>query len=511
MTDYPVTPTTFQAALDKAVAGDRVLLKPGTYEGVYTISRRRGTRQRPIVIEPAPGVDPRTCAISRGVSAAKFRRKSNRLAQYALEIGYDFPGLYPWIDDASLRIYRCQHVIVRGLAFSKSWPTHIFIESAADIGIQDCAFEDATFCIGALGAVTRDILIEKCTWTQDTVPDRLWQQIPWFRVHGETVDEAKDYRLFDGDFFRSNEISGGVTIRHCTIRAAFNAIHGYNTSAEAALNRDFHIHHNRFEQIRDNVFEPEDGASNWWFHHNDMIDVHKWFSIECETRGPIYIFSNTGSFRTQQGSNTFPGDTDDNKGGAVFKPIKNVDRAKGPFAGLYVFHNSFLTRSSYIKKGLLPGLSHRNNAIAYAPAEGETPRTSGFFGKVHGPEYDKRFTSSWSRWNIDFDGDVVGFPSFADEVLAARYPLGKHTSDKGPHFSGAGHTPCDFELTANSPARGSSIAFSLLLPSGHWSSPGGLNVGALQDAPGSRESTRFQGPAFVPTLAKRQYDTFVGR
>ncbi|WP_434054931.1 MAG: hypothetical protein RDA78_08710 [Roseibium sp.] len=510
MTDFLVKPETFQAALDQASAGDKVQLTPGTYDGVYTISRRRGTEDRPIVIEPALGVDPGACKISQGVSADTFRPISNRLAKYALEIGYDFPGLYPWIDDASLRIYRCQHVIVRNLVFSKAWPTHIFIESAADISIQNCAFEDATFCIGALGAVTRDILIEHCTWTQDTVPDRLWHRIPWFRVHGETVDEEKDYRLFDGDFFRSNEIAGGVTIRHCSIRSAFNAIHGYNTSAEARLNRDFHIHHNRFEQIRDNVFEPEDGASNWWFHHNDMIDVHKWFSIECVTRGPIYIFSNTGSFRTQQGSDPFAGDEDENNGGAVFKPIKKVERAKGPFNGLYVFHNSFITRSSYIKKGLLPGLSHKNNAIAYAAAKTDTPRTNGFFGKVHQPEYDKRFTSSWSRWNIDFDGDVVGFPSFADEVLAARYPLGDHTIDEGPDFSGAGHALEEFELGPNSLGRGSSISFRVLLPSGHWASPGGLNVGALQGEPGSPSSNRFEGPAFQPTLGERHYDTFVG-
>lgn len=510
MTDYPVAPETFQAVLDRASAGDRVQLTPGTYDDVYTISRRRGEEGRPIVIEPAPGVDPAECMISRGVSAEAFRRKSNRLAQCSLEIGYDFPGLYPWIDDASLRIYRCQHVVVRGLAFSKSWPTHIFIESAADIVIQECAFEDATFCIGALGAVTRDILIENCTWTQDTVPDRLWHRIPWHRVHGETVEEEKDYRLFDGDFFRSNEISGGVTIRHCMIKAAFNAIHGFNTSAQAELNRDFHIHHNRFEQIRDNVFEPEDGASNWWFHHNDMIDVHKWFSIECETRGPMYIFSNTGSFRTQQGSDPFPGDKDENKGGAVFKPIKKVERAKGPFDGLYVFHNSFVTRSSYIKKGLLPGLSHRNNAIRYAAAKSDAPRTNGFFGKVHEAEYEKRFTSSWDRWSIDFDGDVVEFPSFADEVVAAGYPLGGHTNDEGPGFSGAGHALQEFELDPDSPARGTSIAFSVQLPSGVWSSPGGLNVGALQGEPGSPASDRFQGPAFEPTLGERHYDTFVG-
>lgn len=510
MNVIPVDPETFQLALDAASAGDRIQLKPGSYTGVYTISRRHGAASRPIVIEPAPGVDPKDCEISRGVSADEFRLPANRLAQYALQIGYDFPGLYPWIDDASLRIYRCQHVVVRGLAFSKSWPTHVFIESAADISLQDCAFEDATFCIGALGAVTRDILIENCTWTQDTVPDRLWQQIPWFRVHGEKVDAEKDYRLFDGDFFRSNEISGGVTIRHCTIKAAFNAIHGFNTSAQAALNRDFHIHHNRFEQIRDNVFEPEDGASNWWFHHNDMIDVHKWFSIECATRGPMYIFSNTGSFRTQQGPDPSQGEKDDNRGGAVFKPIKKVARATGPFSGLYVFHNSFITRSSYIKKGLLPGLSHRNNAIAYASAKGEPSRKNGFFGKVHEPEYDKRFTSSWSRWTIDFDGDVVEFPSFAAEIHAARYPLGKNTDDQGPDFAGAGHTPQEFELTSNSPARGTSIAFSILLPSGHWSSPGGLNVGALQGQPGSPASDRFQGPVFQPTLEERHYDTFVG-
>ncbi|WP_162946902.1 hypothetical protein [Ruegeria sp. EL01] len=510
MTQILVTPDSLQEALDKASAGDRIQLQAGRYDGVYTISRRRGTEHNKIVIEPAQDTDPTDCQISQRMTAEEFRPKSNRLAQSSLDLGYSFPGLYPWIDDARLRVFRCEHVTVRGLCFRQSWPTHIFIDASRDVVVQDCRFEDATFCIGAFGPTTRDILVERCTWTQDIVPNRIWHQIPWHRIHGATVDTAGDYRLFDGDFFRSNEISGGVTIRHCKIKAAFNAIHGYNTSLQAPLNRDFNIYQNSFEQIRDNVFEPEDGASNWWFHHNDLVDVHKWFSIECVTRGPMFIFSNIGSFRTWQGSDPLPGDTDENTGGAVFKALKKATDAKGPFDRLNVFHNSFLTRSAYIKKGLLPGMNHLNNAVSYSPSSGEPPRTKGFFGSVEKAEYRKRFTSSWQKWNIRFDGDVIGFPAFAQELNQPMYPLGADIVECDPMFIGQGRNAADFELAANSPARTASIPMHLQLPSSQWSSNGGDNVGALQGPPGSPTSNRFPGPSFAPTLAKLDYETFMG-
>ncbi|MEP3333298.1 hypothetical protein [Sedimentitalea sp.] len=510
LTNILVNPETFQEALDKASAGDRIQLQSGKYDRVYTISRRRGTSTNQITIEPAREIDPQECKIGQGISAEEFRPTSNRLAQKSLDIGYSFPGLYPWIDDACLRIFRCEHVTVKGLHFCQSWPTHIFVEASRDIVIQDCHFEDATFCIGASGSVTRDITVEHCTWTQDTVPHRIWQQIPWYRIHGGAVDLTGDYRLFDGDFFRSNEISGGVTIRHCEIKAAFNAIHGYNTSLQAPLNRDFNIYHNRFEQIRDNVFEPEDGASNWWFHHNDLIDVHKWFSIECVTRGSMFIFSNTGTFHTQQGSNPFPGDIDENNGGAVFKALKKATDARGPFDSLNVFHNSFITRSAYIKKGLLPGLKHMNNAVSYVSAASDTARTKGFFGDVTKPEYRKRFTSSWEKWNIKFDGDVIGFPAFAEELEQPRYPLGNDVIDDDPLFIGQGNSVGDFELSVHSPARNASIPMDIQLPSGIWSSDGEDNVGALQGPPGSPTSNRFQGPKFESTLGKLKYETYLG-
>jgi len=504
-----VTPDTFQEALDRASAGDCIHLQAGDYDGRYTLSRKQGSPNQPIVIEPAPGTDPETCKISQGISADCFRPVSNRLAQRSRDLGYRLPGLYPWIDDASLRLYRCAHVTLRGLKFCLSWPTHIFIDASRGITIHDCHFEDATYCIGARGETTQDILIEHCTWTQDTVPDRLWSQIPWVRMHGETVDLRDDYRLFDGDFFRSNEISGGVTIRHCVIKAAFNAIHGYNASMLDGLNRDFNISHNRFEQIRDNVFEPEDGASNWWFHHNHMVDVHKWFSIQCPTRGPMYIFSNTGTFRTQQGAHPLPGETDEYVGGAVFKAIGKVKDAQGPFGDLHVFHNSFVTRSRYIKKGVLPGLKHTNNAIAYRPAHGEDPRQGGFFGTRYGPEYAKRFTSNWARWDIRFEGDVICFPAFPDEVRAAGYPLSKTVVGGDPGFVDDSAEPDALAVSAQSPAANASLPLTLELPSGPWSAPGGQTVGAWQGPPDAPASTRFDGPKFEATLGTTPCETTV--
>ena len=117
------------------------------------------------------------------------------------------------------------------------------------------------------------------------------------------------------------------------------------------------MHDCLFFEIRNNVLEAEDVATNWWFHRNKIHNAHKPFSIELRKGGAFYIFSNCWWFDSVQG----PRGYGVHRGGGMFK-----FRKKKPGQTLkpsYVFHNSIATRSDYARKELLAGLKHFNNAI----------------------------------------------------------------------------------------------------------------------------------------------------
>ena len=256
-------------------------------------------------------------------------------------------------------------------------PTHVFLSDSQHVEISACHFLDGTFCIGADGQRSRHILIDGCTWTQDRAPGRMWSDLEWFRIHGAgkqypKVDIERDWRLFDGDFFRSTSIAGGVTIRNCHIRAAFNAIHGYNGARDLRLNRDFHIHDNIFEDIRDNAIDRARGCGR------ELVGgittafgtCTRPFSYQLGRSEYLYLFSNLFDFDSIQGPDLPDSPYELNRGGGIFKlerKPKNVHPPHGPF---YVFHNSLRTRSDYLRKGIAAGLVHRNNAIECVPTAG---------------------------------------------------------------------------------------------------------------------------------------------
>jgi hypothetical protein len=234
----------------------------------------------------------------------------------------------------------------------------------------------STFAIGAIGSRTHGITIRHCSWLQDPVPGRIWRVIPWGRIHDPIVDIEHDWRLFDGDFFRGDGIKGGVTIEHCRIGQAFNAIHLFNDHGDLGLARDVVVRDCTFFEIRDNVLEPETAAGNWWCYRNRLFNVHKWFSFEGRQSQYFYIFANLAWFDSIQG----PAQGDDNRGGGVFKLAKNVDQ---PFGPNYVFHNSFVTRSDYARNGILAGMKHFNNAILCVNQAGpDFDQFPNFFGNL---------------------------------------------------------------------------------------------------------------------------------
>jgi len=487
-------PEDAQGALDRACAGDIIEFEKGVYYARLVLRNRHGTDRKPIILR-AKG----RALFSMDVSAEDFREDGNRLSKQVQDegvLGDGYPGLWPWMMDGRLCLFDCSHIRVEGFHFRKSWPTHIAIQNAQNVEIRGCDFEDGTFAVGATGVKTRHITIDRCSWLQDPEPGRIWQKIPWQAIHGAPPDDPpvnirQDWRLYDGDFYRGSEIAGDVTISNCRIGQAFNAIHLFNDHNSLDLCSNLHVHHCVFFEIRDNVIEAEKSAVNWWFHHNVIVNCHKLFSFELIRNPHVYLFSNLCWYNSIQGP-----EGDDNRGGGVFK--LNA-RAKPPFGPVNVFHNSIVTRSDYIRKGVFAGLKHANNAILGVPQAGDGfDEHPDFFGNLRAAakRVKKRFTVEWNRYGIDMAGDQICYSGWPDELRKKGYPIDGTIEPGNPDFvdphsddeSGSG-----LQLGKQSSCRGTGQALSLILPDGKpWSSKAGSDVGAWQG------KKQFAGPDYRP-------------
>ncbi len=501
MKTITVTPLTAKEVLSTLDPGSEVIFAAGNYEEILELELKSAPDDVLTILRGEPGA-----IITMGLSAEEYRETGNVLAKAVQDRG-GFPGLYPYKMNGRFKLKNCANVIIENLTFEKSWPTHIAIENCQDLIIRTCEFQDATFAIAATGEATYGITIEECNWVQDRQPGRMWLDIPWFRIHGDQedkhppVDVKEDWRLFDGDFFRAEDIAGGVTIRHCKIGQAFNAIHLYNTKLDPRISIDINVHDCHFYEIRDNVLEPEKAAFNWWFWNNTIKNAHKPFSIDVVKGGAFYIFSNLWWFDSIQG----PEDIDKNRGGGMFKFSKKIPKKR--MARSYVFHNSIATRSDYARKGLLYGLQHLNNAI-WVIREGidygdlilKKPK---FFGDLSVPDSDpeylnERFTTSWRRLDIRFEGNVVYDESWPDELHDNGYDQIQKSIPADPLFKNFRNKD-DLTLKEGSPCVGQSRAQTIEMPIGDdWHLSAGQDIGAYQ----GDELTK--GPAFRPVADQRK-------
>ena len=491
---FHVTPATVQQRLNLAQPGDEIVLQAGDYRARLRLQGRSGTAAMPITVRADPGAH-----LDQGLDAQAYRVRGNQLSQDVYEgrvPGYPvhaYPGLYPWMKDGQLVLDNCRHVRLLNLSIRQSWPTLIALVDCRHIEIGGATLLDGTFAIAARGTTTSDISIHDCTWVQDVVANRMWREIDWRRIHGTPGDkygwpmnQVEDWRLFDGDFFRGYDIAGGIRVLRCQVTAAFNAIHLFNPSRNRNLCRDVEVAHCTFTEIRDNIFEAEDMAYNWWFHHNEIVNAHKWFSIEQEDTGYFYFFANRAWYDSIQG----PKDDKHSQGG-VFK-IPTVE----PVAGgtLYVFNNSFCTHGSYLGNGLLTDVVHQNNAVRLAATAdpGFDPAKAGsVFGDLTAApgDIDERFTTEWSRLQIRMRNDVLAHASWPGGVKNAGYAI-EPALGTDPAF--INWSRGDLKLAAGSPCSGASRAFDVELVDGNvWRAPDTGDIGAWQGG------SLFAGPPFV--------------
>ncbi|RED52048.1 hypothetical protein [Aestuariispira insulae] len=480
-----VTPETAREVLKNIEPGDHVRFEKGHYKQSLFIRlgnlHEEGAPQT--IFDAEKGV-----VIGAGVSADDFREEGNERSIPDGTPEHSFPGLYPFIDEAHVTIRESRGLEWRGFHFEESWPTHIFLDRVRDVRLVDCHFLDATFAIGATGRETYGIEIEDCSWLQDRVPGRIWRKIPWWRMHGAEgdgyppVDVKGDWRMFDGDFFRSLNIRGGVAMRRCRIGQAFNAFHMYNDDYEPDVSLDVEIHDCDFFEIRDNVLEAEQACTNWWFHNNRVWNTHKPLSLEIRGGGGLFLFANRFWFDSVQG----PQGYDANRGGGMFKFGKKPP--KSPMQPSYFFHNSIASRSDYARKGRLAGLQHFNNALRFVRRGTDYSHFIEDLPEIFGnlsadpslPEYIRdRFAIDWAEYDISFRNDVVFHEAWPGILMDNGYNEIASASSQEPGF--ADWLTGDFRLSEGSPCRVGSMARSLALPAGgHWTLAGGQDIGALQ-------------------------------
>ncbi|MEL6946670.1 MAG: hypothetical protein AAFO73_03445 [Pseudomonadota bacterium] len=459
--DYP--------RLKRVKAGDRIQFDSAHFTTPLVLDGLVGLPDKPIVLEPARKRNDHPPTFSSGMDEEKARLWSNRISRDR-EASGNYPTVAHLGDQALLILRNCQFVTIQSLNFDGCWPAAIYLDHCQNLAIHDVHFRSGTLAIGAAGLSSHDIVVQHCFWQQDTSPDHaMWNSIPWPRIHGasnnkkgSSVDVHRDYRHWDGDFFRAWDIAGNVTIRNNRITDTFNGIHFFNridalppgvSGAHIPFNnarrssRNVIIENNAFLRIRDNIFEPEDYAWNWVIRHNLVLDCYRPFSFELQRAAHIYVYGNAGSFLEPPSTKVakaeealFPGDL--RKSPSLFKPNGRQDN-EGP---IYVVHNSWALNKSV--KGILPkfalgGLIHANNAFQFVRKD-----KARFFGRdgakggvkeshraTEALALGRRFTRRFAAYRIAVDGDMANDQNFPDRYRSVGYRLGPGASGASPGFS----------------------------------------------------------------------------
>ncbi|MDA4844565.1 right-handed parallel beta-helix repeat-containing protein [Hoeflea poritis] len=489
----------------KLRAGDTLVLEEGLYRHPLVLNGVRGTANHPIIIRAEEGA-----VFTSGMSLEKYGRIANLTAMRRQAAGY-YPSVGQTADEAALAFIHCQHIVLRGLSFLRCWPTAVYLDECQHVTLDRLSFREGTIAIGANGLTTRDITVSNCDWKQDVSADNdMWNRIPWRLIHGSkkntngiAVDPKGDYRAWDGDFFRAWDVAGNIIIRNNRICDAFNGIHFFNRADRLApgidaIGLEFNngrrasanvlIEGNSFTRIRDNVIEPEDYAWNWVIRHNTFADCYRPFSFELQRAGWFYVYGNYGWVNNPPSMLPEPGERTKC---SHFK-LGGDQENEG---GIHVFFNSWYYRKGkgIFPKGALGKLRHHNNAIGFGdPANA---RMFGKTGKLHNvstttasaaefsDNLETHFTREWSEedYGIIFDGDIVEDLDFPQALRDRGFALGDRSRGCSPEFAHPEAARPDLSISEGSPAHGSSIAMTIILPDGVWFEiPEGLNVGAFQ-------------------------------
>jgi hypothetical protein len=277
----------------------------------------------------------------------------------------------------------------------------------------------------------------------------------------------KALRHYNGAFVGTCDIGGRIVLRGNHIEDSFNGfrlglsreVRAMGDAAIRRRNRDVEISKNHFTRVRDNPVEPENHAYNWIVRHNTIVDCHTWFSMDAVAGGYWYIYGNLGGFTSRQGGPK-------SNMGKVMK-LSSADSEPMPDAPVYVFNNSWYLRCPVLAGDPPPddyrirGLNFRNNAIQYcAPQQEPVPGR-----KLPVCEAHVRYIANlrWASALGTIDDTISNHCAFPASLQQHGHEANGIAAKRKIFNAGAAG---DLTLDANSEARGTGVAFDLVLPDG---------------------------------------------
>ncbi|WP_025898353.1 right-handed parallel beta-helix repeat-containing protein [Sneathiella glossodoripedis] len=451
----------FAEAASQAEAGDRIKLLPGKYYRAVEFVNKRGSADKPIVIEGSLGAEGEKLTHICGTNAA----------------GSIYPQLPDWSDYAFIKLKNCAHICVSHVKVESCWPSFLYAENSSHVSMKEVSGQDGSYLMFIRGPDASDILVEGCHWVQDPTAT-LWSAIDWEESHHGR------YAYYNGALVGGVDVRGNLLVHGNVIRNAYNGIRFSTSSKEKSkvygrFNVNARIYNNQFENIRDNAVEPETTLLNWHIHDNVIKNAHAAFSIHDFYGGYLYIYGNRLWFDERGGA-----DYQDNRGGKIYKL-----RRKGPMPDLpvHIFHNSIYSRTYLIKRARSKNLYHRGNAVQFcSPSDHErcTCRPGREFLRAFPVDADEN-PLPWDE-TVLFDGDASN-KDFGEILSAAgQEQNGKVLGDLGFEKPVAG----DLSLCNESKLRNQVPVFTLVkktdLPPGQeswksWQFEGAAHIGAYQE------------------------------
>ena len=302
-----------------AEAGDTLLLVTGTFQGTTTLEDKNGNPDQPIVLKSL----------------------SNDPLEFAVIDGGSVPSQN--VNQHGLHLKNCSWLVIEHIIFRNCWRNVINLEHSAYITVRSCHFSTGKEVVYPNGEGAHHILVENCYVRH---PAEVWQGWSWESIHHGA------YEFYNGGLLHPRRSGGGHVMRNNTGINLFNAFRTRPNNITQDSNIE--IYENRFFNIRDNDFEPEDWAWNMHYHHNWHRNVHKAYSIDDVRGGNIYIFGNTYT----QGNDSY-------SRAEVSGIFKYKD---GPLTyPCFAFNNSYYTEARVLKDGEATNrlLKHFNNAYYF--------------------------------------------------------------------------------------------------------------------------------------------------
>jgi hypothetical protein len=382
--------------------------------------------------------------------------------------------LYPKSGDyACIKVKRSSHIVLENFRAIDCWPTFVYTTHSSYISLRGSRIKGSQHVFYARGDSSgHHYLLEGNHWTQDT-SGRMWSQIDW--------DDSHD-GPYNGGLFGSEDLKGNVLVRDNLVENAFNGVRmkaveapfSENPKDPRDTNRNVEIYDNAFYNTRDNCFEPETDAYNWWVHHNFIKNAHKPWSLSKVDSGYWYFFANTGYFDDRPGVG--------NNGGGLLKVSHDSPHTEFP---TYFFNNSFYLRSPVAKSGKLRHFSHWNNAYEFCSPQDH----SGDICSSRPPMLEDYDLSSSQA----FDHDAINLTRFP-EILTNNGEEAHGLSALPAIFNDA--IGGDLALPAGSPLVDAGKVLSI--PSANWRSDfdgaapdiGAYENGKLIDGPSYRNRGR---------------------